>query len=44
VVTALAGLISRGLDLDTDSAVIAPEVSAGRKQFGGVHYTADCPW
>ncbi|MBV9919763.1 MAG: aminotransferase class I/II-fold pyridoxal phosphate-dependent enzyme [Pseudonocardia sp.] len=39
----LAGLISRGLDLDTDPAAVALEVSAWRKQFHGVHYTADNP-
>ena len=36
---ALADLIARGLD--GDPARVAPEVSAWRKQFTGVHFTAD---
>jgi glycine hydroxymethyltransferase len=36
--TDLAGLIARGLDVDVDT--VAPEVTAWRKQFSGVHYTA----
>jgi glycine hydroxymethyltransferase len=36
----LAGLIARGLDADVDPATVAPEVTAWRKQFSGVHYTA----
>jgi glycine hydroxymethyltransferase len=38
--TDLAGLIARGLDVDVDPATVAPEVTAWRKQFSGVHYTA----
>jgi hypothetical protein len=37
-------LIAVTLPETPDAAVIAPEVSAWRKQVGGVHYTADCPW
>jgi len=40
---ALAGLTSRGLDLDGDPVAVASEVGAWRKQFSGVHYTADNP-
>jgi glycine hydroxymethyltransferase len=39
----LADLIARGLDLDTDSHQVALDVSAWRKQFSGVHFTADQP-
>jgi len=38
---ALADFIVRGLDQDLDPAAVAPEVTAWRKQFTGVHYTAD---
>lgn len=38
---ALADFIVRGLDQDLDPAAVAPEVTAWRKQFSGVHYTAD---
>ncbi len=37
---ALASFIARGLDLDGNPDTIAPEVSAWRKQFSGVHYIA----
>lgn len=40
---ALADLIVRGLDRDADPAIVAPEVSAWRKQFRGVHFTAQRP-
>ncbi|HET8795477.1 MAG TPA: serine hydroxymethyltransferase, partial [Arthrobacter sp.] len=39
----LAGFIARGLDPDTDPEQVAPEVSAWRKQFDGIHFTADNP-
>jgi glycine hydroxymethyltransferase len=39
----LADLIARGLDLDADSNQVALHVSAWRKQFSGVHFTADHP-
>lgn len=39
----LAGFIARGMDPDTDPERVAPEVSAWRKQFGGIHFTADNP-
>jgi glycine hydroxymethyltransferase len=39
----LADLIARGLDLDTDSHQVALDVSGWRKQFSGVHFTADQP-
>jgi glycine hydroxymethyltransferase len=39
----LAGLIAAGLDLDRDPTSVAPEVTAWRKQFSGVHYTVDLP-
>lgn len=39
----LAELIVRGLDRDGDPSTVAPEVGAWRKQFGGVHFTADQP-
>jgi glycine hydroxymethyltransferase len=39
----LAGLIARGLDQAGDPTTVAPEVTAWRKQFAGVHYTADQP-
>ncbi|MER5388270.1 aminotransferase class I/II-fold pyridoxal phosphate-dependent enzyme [Saccharopolyspora sp. NPDC002686] len=39
----LAGLIARGLDRDGDPTAVAPDVAAWRKQFTGVHYTADRP-
>jgi glycine hydroxymethyltransferase len=41
--TELGGLIARGLDLDVDPATVAPEVTAWRKRFSGVHYTAEQP-
>jgi glycine hydroxymethyltransferase len=40
----LAGLITRGLDPDGDPERVAAEVSAWRKQFSGVHYTAEQPF
>jgi glycine hydroxymethyltransferase len=39
----LASLIARGLDSATDPECVAPDVSAWRAQFTGVHYTADQP-
>ncbi|MDA3626202.1 aminotransferase class I/II-fold pyridoxal phosphate-dependent enzyme [Saccharopolyspora sp. WRP15-2] len=39
----LAGLIARGLDRNGDPTAVAPDVAAWRKQFTGVHYTADRP-
>jgi glycine hydroxymethyltransferase len=39
----LANLIARGLDLDTDPTQVALDVSAWRKQFSAVHFTADQP-
>ncbi|WP_460463238.1 aminotransferase class I/II-fold pyridoxal phosphate-dependent enzyme [Arthrobacter pigmenti] len=39
----LADFIARGLDPDGDPWPVAPEVSAWRKQFGGVHFTTDNP-
>jgi len=39
----LAGLIAAGLDLAAEPEQVAAEVSAWRKQFSGVHYTADQP-
>jgi glycine hydroxymethyltransferase len=39
----LADLIARGLDLATDPTQVALDVSAWRKQFSGVHFTADQP-
>jgi glycine hydroxymethyltransferase len=36
----LAELIAAGLDLERDPLAVAPEVSAWRKQFTGVHFTA----
>ncbi len=39
----LAGLIAGGLDLDRDPSSVALEVTAWRRQFSGVHYTADLP-
>ena len=41
--TDLAGFIASGLNLAIDPATVAPEVTAWRKQFAGVHYTADRP-
>lgn len=41
--TDLAGLIARALDRATDPGRVAPEVTAWRKQFTGVHFTADQP-
>ena len=38
---ALAGFIARGLDADVDPATVAAEVTAWRRQFSGVHFTAD---
>jgi glycine hydroxymethyltransferase len=40
----LAGFIARGLDSDAAPDEVAGEVSAWRKQFSGVHYTAEQPW
>jgi glycine hydroxymethyltransferase len=39
----LARLIASGLDLDHDPTMVAPEVTAWRRQFSGVHYTVDRP-
>jgi len=39
----LAGFIAAGLELDADPASVAAEVTAWRKQFSGVHYTAESP-
>ena len=39
----LAALIARGLDPDRGAPAVAAEVSAWRRRFGGVHYTADHP-
>ena len=39
----LASFIARGLARDADPASIAPEVTAWRGQFTGVHFTADNP-
>lgn len=39
----LAGFIARGLEPDTRPAEVAPEVTAWRKQFSGVHFTAGNP-
>ncbi|WP_116050851.1 serine hydroxymethyltransferase [Amycolatopsis palatopharyngis] len=39
----LAQLIARGLDRDGDPTTVAPDVAVWRKQFSGVHYTADQP-
>ncbi|WP_026534678.1 serine hydroxymethyltransferase [Arthrobacter sp. H14] len=39
----LAGFIARGLDPGTDPEQVAPEVSAWRKQFDSIHFTADNP-
>jgi glycine hydroxymethyltransferase len=41
--TELAGFVAAGLDLDADPASVAAEVTAWRKQFSGVHYTAESP-
>lgn len=40
---ALARFVARGLDPEGDPAAVAPDVSAWRGQFTGVHYTADQP-
>jgi glycine hydroxymethyltransferase len=40
---ALASFIARGLDPETDPATVAPEVTAWRKQFSGVHFTMQNP-
>jgi len=40
---ALASFLARGLDADTDPAAVAPEVTEWRRQFTGIHYTADNP-
>ncbi|HST48549.1 MAG TPA: aminotransferase class I/II-fold pyridoxal phosphate-dependent enzyme [Jatrophihabitans sp.] len=40
----LGGLIARGLDVDVPPEAVAGEVTAWRKQFSGVHFTADQPW
>lgn len=39
----LAGLVARGLDLAGDPETVAPEVTAWRRRFGGVHFTAQQP-
>lgn len=39
----LAGFIARGLDPNTGPEQVAPEVSAWRKQFDSIHFTADNP-
>jgi glycine hydroxymethyltransferase len=39
----LANLIARGLNLDADPTQVALDVSEWRKQFSGVHFTADRP-
>jgi glycine hydroxymethyltransferase len=39
----LAALVIRGLDLATDPGRVAPDVSAWRAPFTGVHFTADQP-
>jgi glycine hydroxymethyltransferase len=39
----VADFLARGLDPDTDPTSLAPQVSAWRKQFSGVHYTAAQP-
>jgi glycine hydroxymethyltransferase len=40
---ALAGFLARGLDPRTDPATVAPEVTEWRRQFSGIHFTADLP-
>lgn len=40
---ALASFIARGLDPDVDPSTVAPEVTAWRRQFSGVHFTVDNP-
>jgi len=37
---ALASFVTRGLDPDIDPAAVAAEVTAWRKRFSGVHFTA----
>lgn len=37
----VADFIARGLDLDSDPALVAAEVTSWRSQFSGVHYIAD---
>ena len=37
---ALAGFVARGLDRDGDPGAVAPEVTAWRRQFDGVRFTA----
>jgi glycine hydroxymethyltransferase len=39
----LAALIAAGLDLRRDPETVAPQVTAWRRQFSGVHYTVDRP-
>ncbi|MCW2915151.1 MAG: glyA2 [Actinomycetia bacterium] len=39
----LASFIARGLDQNLDPATVAPEVTGWRRQFSGVHFTADHP-
>jgi glycine hydroxymethyltransferase len=39
----LAGLIARGLDPGGDPPSVAADVSAWRRRFTGVHYTAERP-
>jgi glycine hydroxymethyltransferase len=39
----LASFIARGLDPDVDPATVAPEVTAWRRGFSGIHYTVDVP-
>jgi glycine hydroxymethyltransferase len=38
---ALAGFLADGLDPGTEPRTIAPEVTAWRRQFSGIHFTAD---
>ena len=39
----LAGLIAAGLDDAVDPGAVAAEVTAWRRRFSGVHFTADHP-
>jgi glycine hydroxymethyltransferase len=40
---ALASFIARGLDPDADLAAVGSEVTQWRRQFSGVHFTAEHP-
>jgi glycine hydroxymethyltransferase len=40
----LAGFLARGLDEGVPPEEVASEVTGWRKQFSGVHYTAEQPW